>query len=108
MKGEAQAVGPVKPMPPHGPHCGTVPLGGEVGWTTTLEEDGPPGTLAELEGAGDELPVLLNVEPMSPHLMFEKTTLAFGLCDSTWAGTPEVVGQVPRATPGRDGSLSVG
>ena len=75
--------------------------------TTLLEceaeetDEGPEGG-----GAGWEVPV--KVLPMSPNLMLEKMTWAFGLWDSTCAGTPEVVGHVPRATPGEDASLFVG
>jgi len=40
------------------------------------------------------------VEPMGPYLMSEKVTLESACALSTSLGTPEVVGQVPRADPG--------
>ena len=48
------------------------------------------------------------VEPREPVLTFEKTTVAPGVWLSTSAGLPEVMEQVPRATPGLLGSASVG
>lgn len=50
----------------------------------------------------------LKVDPIGPNLMLEKTTLELGLFFSRSPGTPEVVGQVPRATPGLLGSAVVG
>ena len=93
-------------MPPHWPHWATVEPVGEV---TVVEDDAEVED--EPEEAELELPVLavpLKVVPMSPNLMLEKVTYAFGLWDSTSAGTPEVVAQVPRATPGEEADLSVG
>jgi hypothetical protein len=54
------------------------------------------------------LPVDENVEPMSPTLMFEYVTEMLEPSASTCEGTPEVVAQVPRATPGSVAGLSVG
>lgn len=48
------------------------------------------------------------VELIGPHLISEKTTYEFGELASTSAGTPESRLQVPRLTPGSDGSLSRG
>lgn len=48
-------------------------------------------------------PPELKVEPMSPNLILEKTTWAFGDWFSTSAGTPDVVAQEPRAAPGAVG-----
>jgi hypothetical protein len=45
---------------------------------------------------------------IAPILIFSKITYAFGDWLSTVAGTPDVIGQLPRAFPGPDGSLSVG
>lgn len=50
----------------------------------------------------------LKVDPIGPKRILEKVTWAFGLLVSTSSGLPESVEQVPRATPGADGSLSVG
>ena len=48
------------------------------------------------------------VDPREPVLTFENTTVAPGVWLSTSAGLPEVMEQVPRATPGLLGSASVG
>jgi hypothetical protein len=48
------------------------------------------------------------VELIGPHLMSEKATYAFGEFASTSAGLPESREQVPRLTPGADGSASSG
>ena len=45
------------------------------------------------------VPAESKVLPIGPNLMLEKMTLLSGACDSTSAGTPEVVGQVPRTAP---------
>jgi hypothetical protein len=49
-----------------------------------------------------------NVELIGPHLMSEKATYAFGELASTSAGLPESREQVPRLTPGADGSAVTG
>merc|ERR1739848_11058 len=49
------------------------------------------------DGLGDGPSV---VEPMGPYLMSEKVTLESACALSTSLGTPEDVGQVPRADPG--------
>lgn len=74
------------------------------------------GGLAGAELAGGELPLPLplpvpaleKVEPMSPHLMLEKVTAAFGEFFSTSVGAPEVVAHGPRLTPGELGLAVVG
>lgn len=43
---------------------------------------------------------LSKVELMGPNLMLENLTLLLGTLASTSAGTPEVVGQLPRSAPG--------
>lgn len=43
------------------------------------------------------------VDPIGPYLILEKATLELGLLFSTSRGSPEEVGQAPRATPGLDG-----
>lgn len=48
------------------------------------------------------------VDPSSPILMLEKVTEAFGELATRSSGFPEVVEQVPRETPGADGSASTG
>ena len=45
---------------------------------------------------------------MGPILMLENTTDELGFCDSTLAGTPDVVAHVPRATPGVEADEVVG
>merc|ERR1712048_201703 len=64
----------------------------------------PPGHplglgLGDGEGVGDGVGPSI-VEPMAPNLISEKITLALACLDSTSFGTPDVVGQVPRAAPG--------
>lgn len=58
-------------------------------------------------GAGLACPAA-KVLPMGPNLMLEYVTYAFGEAASTWVGTPDVVAQVPRATPGAVAGLVVG
>jgi hypothetical protein len=53
-------------------------------------------------------PVEENVEPMVPTLMLEYVTEMLDPSASTCAGAPEVVAQVPRATPGFEAGTPVG
>jgi len=44
----------------------------------------------------------LNVDPIGPNLIFEKTTFEFGTFASTSDGAPDEVAHDPRAAPGAD------
>lgn len=60
------------------------------------------------EGGGDGDGPEPSVEPISPDLMFENVTEASAWSLSIVAGSPELLSHVPRATPGVEGSASVG
>lgn len=64
------------------------------------------GTEVLPEETGGVLPPY--VEPIGPYLMFENVTDALGWFATTSSGSPVVVAQAPRETPGSDGLLSRG
>ena len=72
------------------------------------EPPGQPEGEGPGEGPGDGPGDPPSVEPSSPYLMLEKVTEESADFDSTSDGLPESLEHVPRATPGVEGSWSVG
>jgi len=88
-------------FPSQSEHCDAEPLQYAVvsPQYSPSQEQQPPDGDGDGPGAGDGVGPPL-VEPMAPNLISEKVTLALACLDSTSFGTPDVVGQLPRAAPG--------
>lgn len=120
MLPEAQQVAPVQPCPPHWAHLAAQLVPGDevVGLAAVevvrVEVLMVVDDLVEVETwlvLDEELPPppagALKVEPIGPNFMLLYATLELGTDASISAGTPEVVGQEPRAAPGEP-ALSTG
>lgn len=92
---ETQVPLPIQLVPPH---CDQ---------TVMLPPDGG-GCVGLLGGVVVVVEPPVNVELMSPNLMFENVTLLLASVLSTVVGSPEVVEQGPRTTPGEEAEPLVG
>lgn len=106
-----QVVEPPYPVPPHCPYLATPAP--EVGELAGVEAEVEVETRVEEELDPPPLPGVVTepaakVELMGPHLMLEKVTEEPPEAASTSTGRPEVVAQLPRATPGVVADLSKG